>query len=990
MGIFQGRPIDLKFSIVVTLLFVLALFQFSAHATAVSEVAPAENNGIEYPLQLTPEEQQWLAAHKTISIAYDGSLPPYSFINDTGKIDGIAVEIISILGQRLGVNFSVHPDSNWDSLYKAAAKRQVDVIATMVNRPERATWFSFTKPYLTKSLVIVTKLDNTTINSRDDLADKKIAVIKGYQYAGQLGIEFPNAKPVSVDNILDSLKHVASGEVDAAILFLGTANYLQTKHQLDNLKVAAFYDRNNANESIAVRKDWPILAGILQKGLDSLSEQEVQKIFAKWIVEIPQTETTHTEEKPPAPVEAAVKPEIKPVVKEIEQQPPAFNVPKPATTEPAKPPKKIPEVEIILFLGLLVATLSMFWLGYLRRQLKQQLASTNEIIKSVKNLQSLRTRVKNLTTAQPIEINLDELTPKAKDKPTPHPDNDYIYYQHDCDGHFSYVSASVTRLLGYSETDFMANYRKYLTKNAVNDHIDVYTLHCIQGYPNAPYEIEIYDAERNKRWLQVMDTPVYDGQGHCVGVDGVMHDITAQKLAEELPVDLGRESESTMMDEVPTLLDQVRHAIQTTSQFALIYVSMGHLRPLDNSLASFAETDVLDEADKRICAAIRISDTPIRIDSHSYALILPDTDLSAVGLIMDKIRKLLQIPYLIGIQSIVLDANLGFAVYPASSADAELLIKKAAILLPAAKSATLKESATAPITIDLADDEDLQLQQDLMQALDECNLTLRASNPENINALSRNCQFTVYYQSRHNATDFNIAGFEALVRWQHPKRGMILPRDFIPQVKGLGMLDMLSYWVIQQVSFQALLWENLGIRPDLFAITVNLEDLAVKRAVDVSRIIGLIREAGAKPEWLQFSIPEKEIAKNPERLIPIIQQFVAEGMVVAIDNFGSDSALLGRLKDIPAQVIEIDPEFIRGLPYDEEGVELISLTIDMLRNLGKIVIAKEVETEAQLDCLKQSGCDLIQGHLLSRPLPAQEAKELIISLPDLIWYLRQK
>ena len=315
--------------------FLLVIFsQATVHANEFKEALPVVQNPVsESVLQLTPEERQWLTKHKSIRIAFDGSLPPYSFVNDLGKIDGIALEMMEILCSRLGINFTIYPDSNWSNLYKAAARRKIDMVATMVNRPERAEWFIFTKPYLTKSLVIVTRQDNASINNRNDIADKKIAVVNGYQYGEQVGNEFPVAKLVKVKSMLDSLDEVDKGRADAAILFLGTANYLQAKHQWDNLKIAAFYDRNSANESIAVRKDWPVLVGILQKGLDSLTEEEVQKIFAKWVVGggIPAIDAV--EQKIQPPTELPTKPTVAPIA-EIEQQPATFSVPKTAPETP--------------------------------------------------------------------------------------------------------------------------------------------------------------------------------------------------------------------------------------------------------------------------------------------------------------------------------------------------------------------------------------------------------------------------------------------------------------------------------------------------------------------------------------------------------------------------------------------------------------------------------------------------------------------------------
>jgi ABC-type amino acid transport substrate-binding protein len=237
-------------------------------------------------VQLTPKERAWLENHKRIRIAFDDSLPPYSFLNDSGQLEGIAMEVMNTLSKRLGIKFEIYPNTTWNKLYEAAAEHKVDVVATMVNRPDRTQWFIFTKPYLIKSLVIMTKRDNVTIKNRTDLVGKTVTMAKGYQYVDRVIEEFPSVIPYFVDSMLDGLNAVSTEKADAAITFLATASYLQTKYLLTDLKVAAFFDRNSANESIAVRKDWPTLAVILQKALDTLTEEEMQAIYAKWVPSI--------------------------------------------------------------------------------------------------------------------------------------------------------------------------------------------------------------------------------------------------------------------------------------------------------------------------------------------------------------------------------------------------------------------------------------------------------------------------------------------------------------------------------------------------------------------------------------------------------------------------------------------------------------------------------------------------------------------------------
>jgi PAS domain S-box-containing protein/diguanylate cyclase (GGDEF)-like protein len=968
--------------------FLIAVFsEIAVSANEFKEVFPVQSHTTETVLQLTQEEQKWLARHKSIRIAYDGSLPPYSFINDQGKVDGIAVEIITILGQRLGINFTIYPHSEWSSLYKTAAKRKVDMVATMVSRPDRAEWFIFTKPYLTKSLVIVTKQDNTTINNRSDLADKKISVTKGYQYGEEVGHEFPNSKQLKFETMLESLHAVDKGQVDAAILFLGTANYLQAKHQLTQLKIAAFYERNNANESIAVRKDWPQLLAILQKGLDSLTEKEVQKIFAKWVVQGGIVSTTETSAE-------KAQPEVPPVIKKIVE--PVRKLPIVTSQKPtAEVPKVSYETSERVIPFLIAAALFALWFSLWRKQN----AKTGVSI-SNGNSQLSRNDAKQLAVGHTLEIG-DEKPKSGPQTQRPillnieqlgmvnelHPElaEETVRYQRDSEGRFSYISPAITSILGYSQADFMENYRHYLTDNPANLHWDGLIEACIEGKPNENYELEVYDSGQAIHLLEVSDSPVYDGQGHCIGVEGMMRDITALRLYNKLSATSSSESkEFAGASHQESLQDHLQLAISTATKkqtaFAFIFLSLERLRFLDGSLISASDDEVFIEANKRLRAALRDTDIVAVLEANKFALIFPETDANTARLVVAKIKNILQVPYIVGVQSIVLDAKSGMAVYPGHGLDPETLISKAQDVLATSLSDSTSEITALKIPIDYGAEGSLRLQQDLVLALDECKVALRALSPNNINALHRHSQFSVYYQSRHNLEDYAITGFEALIRWQHPEFGLLLPKDFVHLVQDIGLLDVMTYWIIQQVSFQAMVWEKKKIRPKQMAI--NLSDLVGNQAVEVTKITNIMKETGAKFEWFAFSIAESEIANNQDLLVPIITQFVAAGFTVAIDNFGSDGSLLAQLKTIPAQTVEIDPAFIRHLPSDAADADIIAYSIAMLHDLGKTVIAKGVETEQQLEFLKTNGCDMVQGHFLSRPLPPKEAKMLLETLPE--------
>ena len=237
----------------------------------------------EKSLDLTDAEKAWLADHKTIRVAFDGYFPPYSFINDAGEFKGLAVDVLQVLGQRIGITIEFSPYIVWKELYEAAQNHKVDVVATMGHQPEREKWFVFTRLYIFKALVIMTKDETTEINAPDDLAGKRVALVQSYQYVTPLLAKYPTISPYYVENMLDGLTAVSVGKADAAITFLGAGHFLQKKYQLANLQFTAVYDRENFTESIAVRKDWPELAAILDKALASLSDKEKTEIDQRWI-----------------------------------------------------------------------------------------------------------------------------------------------------------------------------------------------------------------------------------------------------------------------------------------------------------------------------------------------------------------------------------------------------------------------------------------------------------------------------------------------------------------------------------------------------------------------------------------------------------------------------------------------------------------------------------------------------------------------------------
>ncbi len=245
------------------------------------QTQPSETNSSQ-SLQLTADEQAWLETHQPIRIAFDGYFPPYSVITNSGHIAGISYDTIQLLSQKLHIYMQIDDRVLWKDIYQGTLNKEIDVIASMVNRPEREHQFSFTKPYVFKSLVIITHNSDQQIKGRSDLVGKTVVLMKNYRYSERILKDFPSITPYYVEDMHEALTAVETKQADAAIGFFAASYFLQNKYLLNDIKFVAFYDRNSANESIAVRYDWPILAGIFQKGLDAITEEEKQTINDKW------------------------------------------------------------------------------------------------------------------------------------------------------------------------------------------------------------------------------------------------------------------------------------------------------------------------------------------------------------------------------------------------------------------------------------------------------------------------------------------------------------------------------------------------------------------------------------------------------------------------------------------------------------------------------------------------------------------------------------
>ena len=538
------------------------------------------------PVLLTVEEQLWLDTHEPIRVAFDGYFPPYSFINESGQLAGIAYDTIQLISQKLDIQVTIDERVIWKDIYKAALARKIDVVATMVNRPEREYQFAFTHPYVFKSLVVVTHKTDQKIKTRNDLSGKTVALVKDYQYSERILNDLPDITPFYVESMTDALVAVDTKQVEAAISFFVSSYYLQNKYLLSNIKFATFYDHNSANESIAVRSDWPILTSILQKGLDDISDVEKQAIYSQWHppIELPVDYETIT---------------------------------------------KIATTFLLIFFVLLI------WIGQIKRQNRRIKITRNKLLTVNSELNQFKENLESQVLQRTKQLKNSEQKYRSLIENL---QDEYFFFQHDLEGIFSYLSPSVTNILGHSVDEFLQHYSTYQTNHPDNAKIDEYTNRCLNGEKVPAYEMEVLDSKGNKRCLEVLKNPLYDDDGQCIGLEGIAHDITLLKQTRDRLNWLSYYDDLTGLANRRLFTDRVEQMIILSHRhhesMALLFLDLNRFKIVNDSLGHAVGDEVLKETALRLQAQLRDSDIAARIGGDEFTLILPTTNADAAEIVV--------------------------------------------------------------------------------------------------------------------------------------------------------------------------------------------------------------------------------------------------------------------------------------------------------------------------------------------------------------------
>ena len=412
------------------------------------------------------------------------------------------------------------------------------------------------------------------------------------------------------------------------------------------------------------------------------------------------------------------------------------------------------------------------------------------------------------------------------------------------------------------------------------------------------------------------------------------------------------------------LLDRLSQALHSAQRaqhcVGLLFLDLDHFKTINDSQGHDVGDQLLQAISQRLRNAIRQEDTLARQGGDEFILVLSNlSDPTAAGLVAEHLLQAMQAPFILNHQTWHVGASIGISIYPVDSTDPSTLIRYADSAMYRAKDMGRACYAFFTSELNVQVSERFDLGNELRRALERD-------------------EFVLHYQPQIDLATGRPVGVEALIRWQHPQRGLLPPARFITAAEETGLIGLIGEWTLRTACAQGRLWQDANLPP--LSIAVNLSAKQWLQPNLQNQVIEVLESADLEPRFLELEITESLLMRDTDKMIETMRQLRAHGVQFAVDDFGVGYSCLGYLKRFPVNRIKIDQSFIHDIPDDPDDVAIATAIIQMGKSLRLNVVAEGVETSEQLRFLSEQGCDVAQGYHFSKALPAGECAEYLTRL----------
>ncbi|NLT97817.1 MAG: EAL domain-containing protein, partial [Christensenellaceae bacterium] len=398
-------------------------------------------------------------------------------------------------------------------------------------------------------------------------------------------------------------------------------------------------------------------------------------------------------------------------------------------------------------------------------------------------------------------------------------------------------------------------------------------------------------------------------------------------------------------------------AERTGRKVGVIFLDLDSFKAVNDTMGHERGDELLKMIADRLRKCVRKSDSVSRFGGDEFLLMINnlvhENDIVKVA---DKIMEVFRNPLALKGQEYYITASAGIAMYPADGQDANKLINNADIAMYSAKEAGKNQYAMCSNEMKEAINVKVALTTNLYRALDRSELVL-------------------YYQPQISLQTQRIIGMEALLRWKSPEHGLVNPSQFIPLAEQTGLINPIGEWVLMEACRQNKAWQDAGL--PLVRVAVNLSVIQLRNPRLKEIVRDTLEATGLEPKWLELEITESVAMRESDYIVGLLSRLKALGVTLSIDDFGTEYSSLSRLKTLPVDRIKMDMQFVRGIDESEKDQAITKVIINLAKSLGLKVIAEGVETESQMNFLYHRMCDEVQGYYYYKPMPAEEAEQVL-------------
>ncbi len=554
-----------------------------------------------------------------------------------------------------------------------------------------------------------------------------------------------------------------------------------------------------------------------------------------------------------------------------------------------------------------------------------------------------------------------------------------IVYMLDDKGRFTFVNDCIVKVLGYNKDELIGMHHEDIVFMEDTEQAR-YVFNERRTGERAPRNVELRlkckDKDRSPKYfvtntipIELTATGVYrnkeSGKSQFIGTYGVARDITDRKEAERT---INFQAYHDLLTRLPNralfkdrLNLAVAQAKRSSQRLAVMFLDLDRFKLVNDTLGHIFGDELLQAVSHRLQQCLREGDTLARFGGDEFTLLLPQIygqeDAEAI---CKKIIHMLREPFYVEGHELYVTISIGVAMYPHDGTNMDVLVKNADIAMYHIKGRGKNDYQFFSREMNDVSIQRLSLERDMRKAVEDE-------------------QFVLHYQPQVDVVTGKITAVEALIRWQHPKLGIIAPSDFISVAEDTGLILPIGEWAIRNACETLRRWRDDGTSDVRMA--VNLSALQVEHRSFVKTLVKILKDFGLSGKDLELEITENLIMQDMENTVQKLIQLTGSGIQIAIDDFGTGYSSLSYLQKLPIHTLKIDRSFVHEIKSNPEEACIVDAIIAMAKGLKLNLIAEGVETEEQVKYLHKRGCSEMQGFFFGKPIPEKKTRELLIKKP---------